>query len=226
MAQNNKQNIFESDVAELAKQLRKPQGELGIQVGEGMNVGNQAMNLHSIAVLNPGKNEHILEIGMGNGFFVKNILSLDSSITYVGCDYSQDMIAEASRINQDWITCGRAKFVEANVEKTEFKALSFDKIVTVNTIYFWENVAETLVHLKNLLKNKGELIISFRPEKNMRKFPVTAHGFAFYNSKKLSNMLVNAGFVSVEITEIKEPEEVLWDKKIVKEAVIIKAKKA
>lgn len=70
----------EETLKAIADQLRQPTGEYAIQVGEKMNEGNLHINLNTFEVLNLVAGDNILEIGMGNGFFVKNILSTDNTI--------------------------------------------------------------------------------------------------------------------------------------------------
>ena len=64
-------DLTEEEIKEVAAQLRKPVGENGTEIGKLMNVGNAPMNRHTLAVLNPEPNDSILEVGMGNGFFVR-----------------------------------------------------------------------------------------------------------------------------------------------------------
>ena len=80
------------DAKALAAQLRQPEGEMGQKVGNLMNDGNRPMNLQTLAALDAKKGEHILEIGMGNGAFVKNILSIDPTLRYTGIDFSPLMV--------------------------------------------------------------------------------------------------------------------------------------
>ena len=66
----------------IATQLRQPRGEFAVQVGERMNKGNLHINLFTLDALNLNGEENILEIGMGNGFFVKNLLNKYPKIKY------------------------------------------------------------------------------------------------------------------------------------------------
>ena len=77
------------DFEAIASQLRKPHGDQGAEVGKMMNKGNRLMNLAAIEQLNVEPKDNILEIGMGNGIFVRDILEKDSSILYTGCDFSE-----------------------------------------------------------------------------------------------------------------------------------------
>src|SRR5690349_11633365 len=92
----------EFDSKTLACQLRHPEGELGIKVGENMNKGNRLMNVETIRQLQVADNDNILEIGMGNGFFVKDILGAAENVRYSGCDFSETMIKEASVLNKEF----------------------------------------------------------------------------------------------------------------------------
>ncbi|NJB82120.1 hypothetical protein [Wenyingzhuangia aestuarii] len=41
------------EIKEIASHLRKPEGTKGIEIANMMNDGNQPMNLHTLAVVNP-----------------------------------------------------------------------------------------------------------------------------------------------------------------------------
>jgi ubiquinone/menaquinone biosynthesis C-methylase UbiE len=126
----------ENTYQQIASQLRKPEGEEGIKTGEWMNRGNELMNKLAIATLQASPNDHILEIGMGNGFFVKNIVSVHESIKYVGCDFSDLMTKEAEKNNLVWIGKNQAQFRMGDVNQLPFEDARFNKILTINTVYF------------------------------------------------------------------------------------------
>lgn len=207
---------------EQAKQLRKPQGAKGIVVGKQMNVSNKYINLHTIAVVNPTANDTILEVGMGNGFFVKNIINTCPTIQYYGIDYSDEMVIEAKKRNRLAIKNKRAKFLKACGSKVAFKEAYFDKIFTINTIYFWENPKLILTELKRVLKDEGEIIIAFRPKHNLEKFEFTKFGFSLLTKLQVINLLYQNELLCTEITEIKEPQQEVWGKIIDREAIIVK----
>ena len=114
------EELDEERIKEFASQLRKPEGENGSKIGHLMNEGNGPMNMHTLAVLNPKENNSILEIGMGNGYFVKHILNSHPSILYTGCDFSELMVQESISNNSNFISEDRAHFVESNMEKLPF----------------------------------------------------------------------------------------------------------
>src|SRR6185295_6941180 len=97
----------ETSYQQLAAQLRQPHGEAGIQTGEWMNRGNVHINMDTLKILDAAAGDDILEVGMGNGFFVHEIVEKHSSIQYTGADFSDIMIKEAERINEAWINKGQ-----------------------------------------------------------------------------------------------------------------------
>lgn len=197
----------EEELQQIAAQLRKPEGEQGIEIGELMNQGNGPMNRHTIAVLDPQPHDVLLEIGMGNGYFARQILNQDPSIQYTGCDYSEWMVQAATELNQTLVDQGRAKFVHANVQQMPFEDQSFTKIFTVNTFYFWDDHEKVAKELKRVLKAGGHLIVSVRPKHNLEDIPVTKYNFAKFSKEEMVDLFQGTGFSAIEITEIKEPEK-------------------
>ena len=98
----------------IAKQLRKPEGDLGKVVAGKMSTGNRLINEWTIEALELAPHDNILEIGMGNGVFVKKITCEDVSIKYTGIDYSPLMIEMSTMQNQALIKNNRAHFVLAD----------------------------------------------------------------------------------------------------------------
>ncbi len=191
-------------IIELAKNLRKPEGEFGLEVASGMNQGNREMNLNALKILNPQSTDKILEIGMGNGAFVSNILEHHEEIHYTGIDYSELMVEESIKMNQKWIDLARADFTHGDIDDLPFDDNSFSAIFTVNTLYFWNDPIKTLEELKRVLRNSGRLLISFRPKENMAKIPVTKYNFNLYSLKEVEELMAKAGFSNIRSNQFQE----------------------
>lgn len=215
-----------NELKEIAAQLRKPSGELGLQIGEFMNKGNVQMHHDTIRTLHATGEEHILEIGMGNGFFVKEILEPNSSVKYTGCDYSVLMVSEACKMNQDYVASGRAQFLHATAGSLPFSSQTFDKIFTINTIYFWEHPPLVLQQLHHLLKPEGNLIIAFRPERQMKNYPFANYGFQLYSKEAVKELLLENSFEVTEVHENQEPDFDLKGELMKMENTVIVCRKA
>jgi ubiquinone/menaquinone biosynthesis C-methylase UbiE len=195
----------EAIAREVARQLRKPEGEGGIMTGKKMNEGNIHINRNTIQIVGPAENDHILEIGMGNGFFVSEIVSAHPSLKYTGIDFSELMIEEAGKINEKWVKNGQVDFILAAAENTPFTPGSFNKVFTVNTIYFWENERKVLEELIRILKPGGKLIIALRPKHQMKDYPFTKYGFTMFSMEDLDLLLTSSGLCDVRFFENEEP---------------------
>jgi len=216
----------ESTLRSIAAQLRKPEGEYAIQVGERMNEGNRDINLYTIEALELKAGDKILEIGMGNGFFVKDILSVDESITYAGCDYSAIMVEEANKINEGFVANKRAAFYVADAGKLPFADNSFDKTFTINTIYFWDEPATVLAELRRVLMPGGQLIVAIRPKHTMVDLPFTQYGFTLYTKDELQALLLANGFKVIDTIERIEPAAEMSGEKFPMEGLLVIAQKA
>lgn len=211
------------DSKTLAAQLRQPEGSLGIKVGENMNKGNRLMNLETIKQLEISDNDHILEIGMGNGFFVGEILSAAKNVMYTGSDFSETMINEATELNSS--LAANASFVLSDAHHLPFNDNTFDKVFTVNTIYFWENETDILAEVRRVLKPDGIFIVTLRPKYVMDQLPVVEHGFTTFTKDNVVNLLAENSFETIYHSE-SEDVEIKFEGRSVKNAfLVIKARK-
>jgi ubiquinone/menaquinone biosynthesis C-methylase UbiE len=207
----------------IALQLRKPEGEMGLQVAEKMNRSNEMMNKWSIEQLQVSPMDNILEIGMGNGLFARDILSNDATVKYAGCDYSETMVMEACSLNKQFIENGQARFIHANADKLPFGDHTFDKVFTVNTIYFWSKPSRELAEIHRILKPGGLLIIAIRPEAIMKNYPFTAYGFRLYDEGGIRTLLAENRFSVTEVLEKEEPEQEIGGETIKAATMVVSA---
>jgi ubiquinone/menaquinone biosynthesis C-methylase UbiE len=107
-----------------------------------MNKSNKDICLNSYKELNPKSNSLILELGMGNGYFINELLALNDNLKYIGLDCSQAMIDEATTLNQKLINEQKVSFVNGSIENLPLIKDSIDYVITTNTVCFWPNLAE------------------------------------------------------------------------------------
>lgn len=196
----------EQQLKQTASQLRKPHGEDGIKIAEFMNKGNRDINLNTISIVSPEPDDAILEVGMGNGFFVSEIVSKHPEILYTGCDFSELMIEEATKLNTEWISKGQAKFILSDIADLPFKDNSFTKIFTINTIYFWEDEGVVLQGIKRILKPNGKFIVALRPKHQAEKYPFIKYGFKLFSKEDITKLFEENGLEVSTIIEQKEPD--------------------
>ncbi len=187
----------EKDLKTLAEQLSCPSGDFGKRVAEMMNESNIRMTLESIVAMKIRPGDHILEIGHGNALHLKEILDAAENIRYTGLEISETMHQEAKRINQNFIKNNVAGFILYDGEKIPFEERSFDRIFTVNTLYFWKNPVSFLTEIHRVLKDNGSFILTLLEENTLRKIPFTRYGFNIWSQAEIEHLLVDSGFKKV-----------------------------
>lgn len=182
------------DVSEVAAQLRQPQGENGQQVAAKMNQSNRGINLACLRYLQAPERGRILEIGPGNGAFVPELLQLADGLRYTGLDWSADMVALASQLQQTWLTSGQARFVQGDAAKMPFAEQSFERVLAINTLYFWQDPEQVLSEIRRVLCPAGQLCLALGDRSFMQQLPFTAQGFRLYDGDEAKALLRKSGF--------------------------------
>lgn len=190
------------DLKILAQNLANPQGEKGIEIGEMMNATNIGMTLESIKTLLIEDDETILEIGHGNAAHVKSILNKAQNVKYTGIDISETMHNEAKMLNEEFKS--QADFVLYEGEKLPFEDRTFDKIFTVNTVYFWAQPVEYLNEIYRVLKDNGTFVLTFGQRDFMEKLPFTQFDFTLYNTDEMEETVSKSHFKRMKISEKEE----------------------
>lgn len=190
------------DLKILAQNLANPQGEKGIEIGEMMNATNIGMTLESIKTLLIEDGEHILEIGHGNAGHLKSILNKAQNVKYTGIDISETMHNEARKLNEEFKN--QADFVLYGGKKLPFEDKTFDKIFTVNTVYFWEQPIEYLNEIYRVLKDSGTFVLTFGQRDFMEKLPFTQFDFTLYNTDEMEDTVSKSHFKRMKISEKEE----------------------
>ena len=192
----------QKDLKILAQNLANPQGEKGIEIGEMMNATNIGMTLESIKTLLIEDAEHILEIGHGNAGHLKSILNKAKDLTYTGIDISETMRKEAQNLNTEFKD--QADFILYEGRKLPFEDEVFDKIFTVNTVYFWDDPVEFLNEIYRVLKNTGTFVLTFAQRDFMEKLPFTKFNFKLYNNDEMEELISESRFKRMKISEKEE----------------------
>jgi len=186
--------MTDKELQELASQLRCPNGIKGIEVADLMNETNIRMTLHSIDRLNILDNDTVLELGHGNCKHLPYILQQKNNLTYHGLDISELMNKEAKRINQPFIDRQQAAFYLYDGLNIPFPDSYFDRVFTVNTIYFWTDPQLLISELYRVIKPKGMLNITFCQQSYLQQQPLAQFGFTFYDNEKIEQLIDTTPF--------------------------------
>lgn len=215
--------MSEQELKSIASQLRCPQGEAGITMGERMNSSNGNMIQSAIDALQWNTNDVVVEIGPGNGFHIPHVLQQAKKIQYIGIDISETMIQEATQRNKTFIEEGKVSFKLVSSETIPLQNNFADNVFTVNTIYFWPHPKEYLNEIHRVLKPGGQLAISFATETFMKNLPFTQYGFELYDEPKVLSLLKQSGYIVQTSTRLTEQVQMDKDLFVEREFYIVVA---
>lgn len=183
----------QNDWQELARQLRSPSGDEGRKVAVSMNHANMEMIVRAFELSELAPDQQLLELGPGNGAHLQEVMHRWPGICYTGVEISETMIHEACTRNQG---LRNIALLMTDGQKLPFGDQAFDRILTVNTLYFWEEPAAYAAEIRRVLKTESGLFcLAFVDDESMEKLPFTAHGFKLYNLETARQLLADAGFV-------------------------------
>lgn len=177
---------------ELGRQLMKPSGEIGLKVAENMNITNNKLYDFVISNIKINNNDNLLEIGFGNGKTIHKFFDVNPYINYYGVDFSELMCNEAIENTKQYSS--KVTISCQNAIKMTFEDNYFDTIVTLNTIYFWENIEKQLLEFKRILHKGGQLVIGYRPKSSMEKLPFTHEVFTHFEADEIRHIIGKIGF--------------------------------
>ena len=197
------------ELEEIEKQLSHPNGENGVKIAENMNKSNIQMTISSIDSLGLLEQDTLLEIGHGNCGHLDKIFGKAKGIQYFGLEISKTMKDEAERINHELILKNNVCFQTYDGTKIPFSNNSFDKIFTVNTIYFWENPMEFMNEIHRVLKVNGIFVLTFAQKDFMKNLPHVKEKFSLYDNEDLDQLIKQTDF---QIAEIVNKTEIVKSK--------------
>lgn len=176
-------------LSELAQQLGNPTGQKGVELGKLMNESNKRMISESIDFLNIKDNYSVLELGHGNCGHLSETLNSAKNIKYIGLETSKVMCEQACEINKNKIVIKQAKFKTYDGVNIPFETEKFERILSVNTIYFWSNPQKLIKEIDRVLKSNGIAVITFAEKKFMKTLPFVNSTFKLYNQNDFQKLL-------------------------------------
>jgi len=179
----------------VAQQLSHPTGLLGRLIGRLMNRHNAKMNAFALDLLELTPADRVLEIGFGGGVTLPTLIERAGFVA--GIDRSHVMVERAKARYAGVVAAGRAEFREGTVEALPFEAASFDKICTVNTIYFWRSLEAGFAEIHRVLTPGGRAVVGFLPKHHMDRMGMPRDIFTARTREDVVAALEDAGFVNI-----------------------------
>lgn len=139
------------------------QDNLSTRMKTNTRYGDNDLSSWLIDHLKPREGEHVLDVGCGDGSYLRQVASLVKKDNYcVGIDYDGEMIDKAKEGNKNFkpaITFIKMDMDTVGDLNSSFKNGFFDLIYSVYAFYYSKNEIKTLGHLKEKLKPAGRIAI-------------------------------------------------------------------
>lgn len=164
--------------------------------GRLMNLANASINRRALELLALSPGDRVLEVGFGGGGALARTLARADFVAAI--DPSEASVHAARGRFAEELRSGRLRIEHAVVENVPFESDSFDRALSVNTIYFWADPDRGLREIHRVLKSGGRLVLGTET----RRVPQWAarQGFTSYPEDEQATLLRGAGFgrISVE----------------------------
>ena len=158
------------------------------------DVGNARLNQFVNEVMSVQADDHILEIGFGTGKLIHEMAKQIDRGLIEGVDFSKTMVSIAQKRNKKHIASGKVKIARGNFEEMSYEKEGFNKICSVNTIYFWTDPANTTKKIANILKPGDKFVAAFEDIAQLKNKNLNTEVFQLYSKNDVKNLLTNSGF--------------------------------
>jgi arsenite methyltransferase len=191
----------------MAAQLARPSGLLGrFLVGRWLNRANIGTNALAMEALSLAPGERVLEVGFGGGGLIGLMLQRAASVAAL--DLSPAMVKGAGRRFRRAIREGGLELHCGDADTLPFEPAAFDAVVTLNTIYFWNQPEAVLLECRRVLRPGGRLVLGMDDAAELRAWPGHRYGFRVYEVEEVMERMRSAGFARLRLLTAHTPGRV------------------
>ncbi|HVB22429.1 MAG TPA: class I SAM-dependent methyltransferase [Ktedonobacteraceae bacterium] len=144
----------------LAGQYGHPKGIVGRMLGEQMVRQHMSETNWTISLLDIKPEDQVLELGFGAGRAIELVAAQANSGHVAGIDHSQEMVRAASHRNASAIKAGQVTLYHGDVTTLPFADHQFDKIFSIQTLYFWSDSPRILAEIFRVLKPGARFVVT------------------------------------------------------------------
>jgi SAM-dependent methyltransferase len=146
------------------RQAASPSGWFGRVLGFIWRREHGRLNAQVLDAIDIHTGQRVLEIGSGTGHALREAARRAAPGHVVGIDISDLMAGLARRLNHAAVAHGQIEVRAGDIETLDLNGAMFDRIFSVNCIYFWRDVDAVLAKLAHALSPGGKLVLAFRPD--------------------------------------------------------------
>lgn len=184
----------------LYRQLGHPTGRFGRSLLHFLNWANAPMNRLTLTCLQPTAKDRVLEIGFGGGNLIKQLTTHGLPDQFTGLERSDEALHLCQKQYLPLITQGRVALHTAREPTLPFKAGQFNKVCSINALYFWPNPLAVLTECHRVLSKQGTLYLSYNTKDLLDLYGFTRIGLRGYSVLQIESLLAHSGFHTIQTT--------------------------
>lgn len=138
-----------------------PKGLVGTYIVEKMVRQHKPETEWTIGLLDLQDQDCVLELGCGAGYAIQIISERYLLHKIVGIDLSATAIRSATARNKNTVNNERTKLIQANFNALPFPDKMFNKVYSIQTIYFWDEIDTIVSEIYRVLKPGGMVVLTF-----------------------------------------------------------------
>ena len=181
----------------LWEQLGKPSGLQGRIIGKLMTSSNAPAHDLTLANAAIEADDRVLEVGFGGGALAEKTLAAAPGITVSGVDASEVMVRMANDRLDNAIRERRADLKLGDVSSLPYTGESFDKALSVHSIYFWADPTLDLGEVQRVLVPGGLFVVTIDPTEPMQEMVAKGAGYDRWSEEALLTILERSGLVEI-----------------------------
>lgn len=187
-----------------AADFARPEGPVGRQLASLMHESNESMILHAADALAIQPGDQLLEIGQAGGQHLFELMHRYEGVAYTGVEHAHTM--HHLCLKNEALTRFNCQFVKVAAYSylLPFTDNQFEKILTVNVIYFYSRIMAALQEYRRVLKPRGMVAIAFKDIRTLVTAPLDFTGMIMYEPYTIRELLVEIGFIDIEVTSYYE----------------------
>ena len=182
----------------LANQLGLPSGWFGRLLLRLLNRNNAVMNDLVLQELELQLGDRVLEIGFGGGDLIHKIVRTEMPSQILGVERSPDALTVCQKQFCQLMNQGKVELHLADAVALPFPDHYFNRICTVNTLYFWSDAPQVLIECIRVLMPGGKLVIGYTSKTYLEQQKLSQYGFTAYEVAEVEMMMRAAGFTNTK----------------------------
>lgn len=186
-------------MAFIQKQFIRPKGFAGEHLMPRLwNRWNRALHETAFQSLDIQPADRVLEIGFGGGSLIGRIHSVLQTGLIAGVDHSRAVCRHCTRRFRHVLPEGRIALGCAEAGGLPFRSATFDKVFSVNSVFYWKNIPWAFREIARVLRPDGVHILVFTDPRSLQDRPVVKQAVTGVSVSDLSGDLSGAGFVLID----------------------------